>query len=363
MQHKFLYLAALTVSSGLVGSTPALAEVTHMQSNEFTKVTYVSGESWQPENFVNGTTLPAIYVINPDFTLDGKDNEAEWKNAQEVTFPMAFGDVKQAALKAFYTDEEIFIRVRWADSTPDRDHHPWVWDTAQKSYVIGPQTEDSVMLSFEAGCEWTPSFLSGYIYDFDAWHWLAARTDPLGMALDLYGSIQDHDVKSQKFTNYPNRKTEDHWQLKFTDNTDGNLNADWDEIERVYMFQPIAEDIYFRGDPDWDGTREYAELLPAPANPPTDPEKSAIFPQYSPVRLQGGSAEVGAKGHWEDGYWTVEFRRQRYTQARHIYDTVFNRLVQFSVHIFDQTERIDQSSESDRIFLRFMPEEQILVKD
>jgi hypothetical protein len=360
MQHKAKYLFTLLVL-GLITWSATQAEVKHRQFNELNSITYVSNDSWQPENFDNGIVIPAGYVINPEITLDGLENELEWRNAQEVTVPMSFGNVSQVKLKAFYTDKDIIIRVRWPDTAANRDHHPWVWDTETETYVAGPQVEDSVMLSFEAGCEWTPSFLSGYVYDFDAWHWLAARTDPLGMALDLYGSMQDHDVKTQKFTKYDSRITEDHWQLKFTQNIDGLLNMNWDEMDRAYLFQPISETVYFRGDPDWDGTREYTKQLPAPVNAPDDPEE--VFQQFLPVKLEGGSSEVAAKGHWEDGYWTVEFRRSRYTPARHIYDTIFNRIVQFSVHVFDQTDRIDQSSESARLFLRFLPQDKILVKD
>ena len=47
---------------------------------------------------------------------------------------------------------------------------------------------------------------------------------------------------------------------------------------------------------------------------------------------------------------------------KHIFDTVFNRLVQFSVHVYDQVDTIDKSSESGRLYLRFLPREQMLVK-
>jgi hypothetical protein len=42
---------------------------------------------------------------------------------------------------------------------------------------------------------------------------------------------------------------------------------------------------------------------------------------------------------------------------------VFSRLTQFSVHIFDHVERIDQSSESGRLYLQFMEKELLLTKE
>ena len=86
-------------------------------------------------------------------------------------------------------------------------------------------------------------------------------------------------------------------------------------------------------------------------------------PQFSPIRLQDGAGEVSAKGNWEDGYWTVEFRRVRETPQRHFNDVVFQRITQFSVHVFDQTEQIDESSESGRLFLKFLPPETQLVSN
>jgi len=361
MQHKTLYFTILALIPGLLATSPTQADVEHRQLNSRNAITYVSNDSWQPEDFDNGTTIPAAHALGAKITLDGKDNEPEWGAATEVEIPLYYGSVKNASFKALYNNDEVFIRVRWQDSTQDRDHHPWVWDEAQDTYVAGPQVEDSVLLSFEAGCEWSPSFLEGYVYDFDAWHWMAARTDPSGQALDIYGSMQDRDVPTQKFTKYKTRNTEDVWNLKFIDKQPDSLNSNWDELDRAYMFQPIAETVYYRGDADWDGTSEYATTLAAPDGPPADPAE--VFPQFSPVKLEGGSAEVSAKGHWEDGYWTVEFRRDRLTPARAMFDTVFNRLTQFSIYVFDHVEGIDEGSESGRLFLRFLPEEQILVKD
>ena len=127
------------------------------------------------------------------------------------------------------------------------------------------------------------------------------------------------------------------------------------------MLLPVSTDLWVSAVPD--GGRNspaFAEQLPAPASDPDD--ATQVYPQYSPIKLIGSAAEVAAKGHWEDGYWTVEFRRVRFTPAEHVYDTIFNRMVQFSVQVFENAERLDQASESARLFLRFLPPEQLLVK-
>ncbi len=360
MRKKNMAYAGLTLAMALVFCLPVHADVEHRQVNSVTRITEVSDDAWQPEGFVNGISVPAVYLASPDVVLDGKDSEPAWQKAVEVTVPLQYGNVKEARIKALYTSDEVFISIRWADNSEDRMHHPWVWDSDQERYVEGPQVEDSVLLSFEAGCEWTPSLLGGYIYDFDAWQWMAARSDPLGQALDLYGNVQDREMGIPDFRTYQSRVLEDDWNLKFIENHDVDLHAEWNDLNRVYMMQPVTETLHIRAIPD--GGRQsppFVEQLPAPTVAPAD--EAQIYPQFSPVKLTGSAAEVGARGQWKDAFWTVDFRRDRETPVAHIYDTIFNRLVQFSVHIFDHTERIDEVSESPRLFLEFVPEETPLI--
>jgi hypothetical protein len=349
------------VASAVLATAPVLAEVTHQNTNPSVQITYVSQESWQPEGFVNGITVPAQYLASADVTLDGRDIEPEWQGAVEVEVPLQYGNVGKAVIKAMYTQDEVFIRVRWPDTTENREHRPWTWNEEQERYVEGPQVEDSLLLSFEAGCEWEPSLVSGYSYDFDGWHWMAARSDPLGQAVDVYGNVRTEEMARRGFSQFQSRVVEADWTMKFTENHDGvDLHADWYELDRVYMLQPVSQTVQFRAVPDGGRTGPpFAEKLAAPSSAPDD--ETQIFPQYSPVLLTGGAGEVQAKGHWEDGHWTVEFRRDRLTPAEHIYDTIFNRLIQFSIHVFNDTDRVDQVSESPRLFLRFLPEETPLL--
>jgi hypothetical protein len=355
--------AILFLIPALVVGLNVQADVVEQKSNESNRILSVTGEAWQPEGFVNGIAVPAIHLPSSNVVLDGMESEPEWEKAPEVTVPLTYGNVPEISLKAMYTQDEVFIRLRWPDDEANRQHRPWVWDAEQESYRESAQVEDSVMLSFEAGCEWTPSLLGGYMYDFDAWQWMAARTDPLGQAVDLYGNVQDRGLSSIGFVEYPSRILKDDWIVKFTENQEVDLHADWNELDRVYMLMPVTETLYVKAVPD--GGRlspPVFEQLPAPDATPQD--GTQIYPQFSPLPLEGGAGEVKAKGHWEDGYWTVEFRRDRLTPAEHIYDTIFNRTVQFSVHVFNGTERLDEVAESPRLFLRFLPEEEpLLVRD
>lgn len=358
-------ILSTTVAMTALAFTPGevQAEVDFQQINSRNLIVEVSNDPWQPDGFKNGLDVPATYAYATDIVIDGVADESAWALAKEVEVPLRHGPVKVSYVKAVYTDDEVFIRVRWADDDEDRQYRPWVWDADQKTYVEGAQIEDSVMLSFEAGCEWEPSFFAGYIYDFDAWHWMAARSDPLGQAVDLYGNVQDQGRNNPLLIPYDSRQTQDTWNVKFIDNADPDLNADWDQLDRVYMLQPFNERVWIQAVPDGRDTPPFVKQVPAPSDIPFPHEADTAVPQFVPVKLNDGAGEVAAKGQWEDGYWTVEFRRSRITPAKTVNDTVFNRLVQFSVHVFDHAEKLDEASESDRLFLRFLPSGQELVRN
>ena len=358
--------AKLTLKIAVITSVAALssaqAEVVSHQINAENVIVHVSDESWQPDGFKNGTTIPAAYQRDPVIVIDGRDDEKEWQTAREIEVPLDYGPVKSAFLKAVYSDKEVFIRVRWADDDEDRQYRPWVWSPEQNRYVTGPQLEDSVLLSFEAGCEWQPSLLAGQIYDFDGWQWLAARSDPLGQAVDLYGNVQDQ-VMGPGLVEYQSRELRQPWNVKFTENASPNLYSPWDGLDRVYMLQPFISTVYVQAVPDGRNPPPFFEQVTAPSTPPETASSADLVPQFVPVKLTEGAGEVSARGHWKDGYWTVEFRRDRVTPATTLNDTVFNRLVQFSVNVFDHAEKLDEASESDRLFLQFMPADSQLAKE
>jgi hypothetical protein len=340
----------------LVAWLPVQSEVVHRQFSEDNLLVMVSNDAWQPENFENGVTIPAARTEEAGITIDGRDDEPQWQAAKEVIVPLEFGYVRQASVKAFYTDQEVFIRVRWADSTMDREHHPWVWDAESGQYVAGSQVEDSLLLSFEAGCEWNPSILAGYQFDFDGWQWFAARSDPVGQAWDMVVNLSDAN-RGGEGTTYQSRHPENTWILKFDDLPFGSglTHGDWNDLDRRYLYWPKLPTVSYYPELDRMHVADPSEHIPAPSKPPAD--ESKIFPQFRPVRLEGSAGEVDAKGHWDNGYWTVEFRRDLITPDQTLNDTIFNRLTQFSIHVLDGTERIDESSESRRLFLQFLPVE------
>jgi len=364
MANCHIKLFALSLATVLYCGSNAQADIKEsMLDGKVVKV-LVSDDSWQPDSFKEGIAIPAVYMAEPQITVDGIDTETAWSAAEEITVPLAFGTVQSAQVKALYTDDFVHLRVRWPDTSEDRLHHPWIWNETLGNYEAGPQVEDSLILSFEVGCEWFPSFLAGYDFDFDAWRWMASRTDPTGYALDMIGQVKERQFIGK--TPYASRYSKDEWNMRFVDdfqNTidDDNEHLTWDQLDRKYELWPITSTVYFGAVLDGSEGNQLARELAPPAQLPASP--APMLPQFEPLALQKNTSDVRARGHWEDGFWTVELSRKRITGFRLSYDVPLERLTQFSLHVFDRVERIDQSSESGRLFLQFLPKAHTLVSN
>lgn len=170
----------------LVGSLTAQAEVSIRESKLKTSAEVTSNDSWQPEGFEAFPVLHAP-LIRETPVIDGLADDPAWTNAEPLVLSLDHGSVAEASVKAVYTDKEVFLLVSWPDPDKDDQHRPWVLNAEQGRYVESPQIEDSVLVTIEGGCDWSPSPLQGYVFDFDGWRWLAARSDPLGQAVDING--------------------------------------------------------------------------------------------------------------------------------------------------------------------------------
>ncbi|MHC4817862.1 MAG: DOMON domain-containing protein, partial [Planctomycetota bacterium] len=283
-------------------------------------VTVEADNPWAPESFAPTIVVPTAFAAR-DPILDGRGDDGAWQTAQEIAVPVKWGRIGEAIVKAVYTDAEIFLLVSWPDATRDDQHRPWVWDAKASRYVESPQAEDGLLVSVEGGCDWNPSLLAGHAYDFDAWVWLAARTDPLGQAVDADGSIRKGDIPHLNLTRFESRYDEPVWDVKFVDRRKDILTVPWHGLERQYKRFSPSREVYVRYVPDGIRTTvEFAERLPPPSRGDgaastaassqgalglTGAETSLppAAPQYRPLELTGDAGDVAAKGHWADGRW------------------------------------------------------------
>jgi hypothetical protein len=213
-------------------------------------------------------------------------------------------------MRAFYTDEELFLRVSWQDPTRDDLFHEWSFNG--ESWSNGLEYEDGLGLMFDATGSF-PRFSCSYschMSDFgvsasnfhatnrmklaredtwlDLWHWKAQRTGRFGFADDrvLTQEGMQGDVPGELFR-------------------DNSLSASREISEPL----PFAEgDIPLI---DYEGLPLSERFLPPGTRAPG-----------SLTDMPNGSrADVASISRWEDGRWVVELRRKLVTGDRR--DTVF----------------------------------------
>lgn len=216
----------------------------------------------------------------------------------------------QVDIRAFYTDDEIFMRLSWEDATPDRSMLDWQFD-GQK-WLNSGDLEDGFGLLWDAMGQYN-NFSCSYachISDFgvnkasfhasnkmrmaqenvwlDLWNWKAARTAAYGFADDRYldSKGMHGDTPGELFTK--NSKAHLSGQLE--------INPFSAEDVPVYDAERLSAAEGFR--------------------PP-----GTVAPGYLVKRPVGGRADVLAVSRHEKGRWIVTLRRALQTGDPH--DVVF----------------------------------------
>jgi len=199
-------------------------------------------------------------------------------------------------MRAFYTDHDLYLRLRWDDATGNASMQPWRYDGSR--WVSQPQIEDGFGLMWDALGQ-SPRFtcsVACHIDDFDVsganfharnrmklarpgsfvdlWHWKAERTGRFGFADDRY--LDDRgmhgDIPGELFR--PNSVAASQTREPFVD---GDL--------------PLL---------DADGRAADDGFHPA----------GALAPGYLTERPVGGRADIAAVSRYADGGWEVILHRR-----------------------------------------------------
>ncbi len=251
-------------------------------------------------------------------------------------------------LRAFYTDDELFLRLSWPDPTPDRAMLEWEFDGAAWKNLGG--LEDGFGLLWDAAGRF-PRFTCSYachLHDFgvagdnfhatnrmqlaredawlDLWHWKAQRTGRFGFADDRFldrGGMQG-DLPGEIFL--PNSR--------FARGLGGEAEPFSEGDAPIYDYQGIAFGKGFLPP----GTRAPGYLTEPPA---------------------GGRGEIRATSAWRDGRWEVVLRRPLRTGDPR--DVAFlpgdEAGVAFGVAVMDSTLREHYaSSTEERLVLMARPQ-------
>ena len=91
--------------------------------------TVILGASLVSLALAEGATLTAVKVAAGP-TLDGTDTDAAWGEATALAVPVSGGKIGDVdvTLKAVYDDNNIYMLLKWADSTMSIDKNLWEYD-------------------------------------------------------------------------------------------------------------------------------------------------------------------------------------------------------------------------------------------
>ncbi len=198
--------------------------------------------------------------------VDGVGDDSIWRGAQSITTGDAVADIDHE-VRCVHTDEQIFFLVRFPDADENREHKPLVWNSDEQRYVVGSLREDTLVLKWNMEPLFTDISLSAEeIYKADIWYWKSARTDHAGFADDKSHIYSDLPLQSgRRMVSKSGR--------------------------RFYLLR--------KGD---EGRSAYKSRSPADF----ESERMSGYIFRAP---EGSRADVRAKGHWSNGWWTVEFAR------------------------------------------------------
>jgi hypothetical protein len=208
----------------------------------------------------------SVIKVNDPPLIDGNDNDPVWSKANEI-ITLDKGMDLPITIKAIYTNQDIFILIKFKDHEESRSHKSWQWDKGLSLYKVGNDREDVFMIKWNmAPAPVDLSIYSDNSYLADIWFWKACRTDPLGYADDKM-----HKLSFQK----------DSDATKLTSNTGRviYLNRKGDTGASAYKIDLKTE---FGGE---------------------------TLPRYSYRQPSGSRGDVRAKGTWNNGEWTIEFAR------------------------------------------------------
>jgi len=272
-------------------------------------LTVILGASLVNLALAEGTTLTAIKVATGP-TLDGADADAAWDAATALTVPVSGGKIGDVdvTLKAVYDDDNVYVLLKWADSTMSIDKNLWEYDGSDWS-KSGNEDRFSIIWDLgvtgfaEQGCTvlcHADGMRANADGEFaDEWHWKAARSNPMGSSDDKYidNTYEEGDVEAGHHG--------DGGDSTYADNQneagDGPAYTWAEDTPSVPPGVPTKLASHFLLD------SEKAEITSLAAGDKV--------PGYLLRNPSGSRGDVKAYGVWANGMWTVEVQRALDTGA------------------------------------------------
>jgi len=215
-----------------------------------------------------------VVALDAAPTVDGDLSEWAADGWQTVTVQPAVQDdddnrlgTIDVQLRVGVHEGRFYLAAQWPDAREDTRYKPWEW--RGNRYRRGKRLDDMFAARFDLAGDYHSCMIADTEYRVDVWLWSAGRSNPSGIADDM-------------------------WQLittKFTENA-------------AEYSGPGGKTVYIRKRRD-DGSPGYAV---------NKPDRKTFKGDKLPgihwdVKAEGSVADVSAKARWADGTWRLEMSR------------------------------------------------------
>jgi hypothetical protein len=207
-------------------------------------------------------------TVTDAITVDGEI--AEWRGIEGITVPLTGrGGVSSVTLKAAIYGDSLYVLAVWDDPTEDTLYMPYRWDRASQSYYRQTGVlEDRFALTLRISGTFSGNMVDGSAFEADTWHWMAAGSNPAGIAHDKYWRVGPAPFPMAKAIR--NMMGKSIYIMRMSD-AGGPLH------------KPVTYDV----------------------------KVADVMPSYEINRnLRGSIADIKAKGVWRDGRWYLEMVRR-----------------------------------------------------
>jgi hypothetical protein len=276
--------------------------------------------------FFNFIMAQNTLVVTPGTpTLDGVISQGEWTSSALVT-------AANVTLNAMADGQYLYLSAAWEDATNSIAKKQWEFDGAEWSQSGNEDRIGFIWdmdLNGDDGVNCTlmchTPLMHTNVGKVDVWHWKAARGNTMGFADDKWWGTDDRhsDAGTSAYSdNGPigsglpgfMATSDPDADMDFLVNNTDALNA-WDRFGTVAA-HTVAEAVAF------DSNATFA--------------MGSVIPGYVLRIPDGDRASVEAAGKFDNGVWTVEFKRA-YAGTVDDFEVVPGSSVEFTHEIFDNT--------------------------
>ncbi|MBU2506587.1 MAG: T9SS type A sorting domain-containing protein [Bacteroidetes bacterium] len=263
--------------------------------------------------------------------LDGVVSPGEWTSAPLVTNV-------GVTLNAMADGQYLYVSASWVDGTENIQKNEWSFDGSAWSKS---GNEDRVAFIWDMGLNGSDGascatmchgdgFMSTNNGTVDVWHWKAARGNALGFTDDKYfNNVLGGD----------GGRHGDPGTSAYSDNADDgsgfpSFMASGDPGANTSFLAKDAATLAAFDPFDIISPHKYAEAVAFDNGAAFS--SGDVIPGYVLRNPAGDRASVQSAGKYENGVWTVEFRRP-YTGSDYDFEVVPGSSVEFTHEIFDNT--------------------------